>query len=97
MAAHSSILAWRSHRWRSLAGYSSWGCEESDTTEVTWHSTGGGELPVVSHILLCILVISCFVSSIFCLIWYTSFFLMFTWLCGVFIAAPGLLRCSLQA
>ena len=87
MAAHSSILAWRSHRWRSLAGYSSWGCEESDTTEVTWHSTGGVELPVVSHILLCILVISCFVSSIFSLIWYTSFFF------NVYLAVWGL-HCS---
>ena len=35
MTTHSNILAWRIHRWRSLAGYSSWGCEESDTTEVT--------------------------------------------------------------
>ena len=26
MAAHSSILAWRSHGQRSLAGYSPWGC-----------------------------------------------------------------------
>ena len=44
MASHSSILAWRvpwrefhsclenSHQ-RSLAGYSPWGCKESDTTE----------------------------------------------------------------
>ena len=33
MATHSSILAWRipgeSHQ-RSLAGYSPWGCKESD-------------------------------------------------------------------
>ena len=28
MATHSSILAWR-----SLVGYSPWGCKESDTTE----------------------------------------------------------------
>ena len=33
MTTHSSILAWKSHGQRSLAGYSSWGCEESDTTE----------------------------------------------------------------
>ena len=32
MATHSSILAWRSHGWRSLAGYSLWGHKESDTT-----------------------------------------------------------------
>ena len=29
---HSSILAWKILQ-RSLAGYSSWGCKESDTTE----------------------------------------------------------------
>ena len=33
MATHSSILAWKSHGWSSLAGYSPWGCKESDTTE----------------------------------------------------------------
>ena len=30
---HSSILAWRSHGLRSLAGYSLCGCKQSDTTE----------------------------------------------------------------
>ena len=51
MATHSSVLAWRIpwtegtsglvflpgefHRPRSLAGYSLWGCKESDTTEAT--------------------------------------------------------------
>ena len=33
MAPHSSTLAWKSHGWRSLVGYSPWGREESDTTE----------------------------------------------------------------
>ena len=33
--AHSSILPGKSHGQRSLAGYSSWGHKESDTTEVT--------------------------------------------------------------
>ena len=35
MATHTSILAWekKSHGQRSLAGYSPWGCKESDTTE----------------------------------------------------------------
>ena len=33
MATHSSILAWRIHGQRSLAGYSPWGRKESDTTE----------------------------------------------------------------
>ena len=30
---HSGILAWRIHGQRSLAGYSSWGHKESDTTD----------------------------------------------------------------
>ena len=34
MATHSSILAWRiPGTERSLAGYSPWGCKESNTTE----------------------------------------------------------------
>ena len=33
MATHSSILAWRILGQRSLAGYSQWGCKESDTAE----------------------------------------------------------------
>ena len=33
VATHSSILAGKSHGQRSLAGYSSWGHKESDTTE----------------------------------------------------------------
>ena len=33
MATHSSILAGKSHRQRSLAGCSLWGRKESDTTE----------------------------------------------------------------
>ena len=33
MVTHSSILAWKTHGQRSLAGYSSWGRKESDTTE----------------------------------------------------------------
>ena len=32
-ATHSSILAWRIHGQRSLAGYSPWSCKESDTTQ----------------------------------------------------------------
>ena len=32
MAIHSSILAWRIHRQRSLAGYSPWGHKELDMT-----------------------------------------------------------------
>ena len=33
MATHSSILAWRIHGQRSLAGYSPWGWKEPDMTE----------------------------------------------------------------
>ena len=33
MAPHSSTLAWKIHGLRNLAGYSSRGHEESDTTE----------------------------------------------------------------
>ena len=33
MATYSSILAWESHGQRNLAGYSPWGCQESDTNE----------------------------------------------------------------
>ena len=33
MAPHSSTLAGKSHRWRSLVGCSPWGCKESDMTE----------------------------------------------------------------
>ena len=35
MEAHSSILPGKSHGQRSLAGYSPWGCKESDMTEAT--------------------------------------------------------------
>ena len=35
LATHSSILAWRIYGQRSLAGYSPWGCTESDMTEAT--------------------------------------------------------------
>ena len=33
MVTHSSILAWRILSQKSLAGYSLWGCKESDMTE----------------------------------------------------------------
>ena len=33
MATHSSILAWRISWTENLAGYSPWGCKESDTSE----------------------------------------------------------------
>ncbi|XDA83897.1 hypothetical protein R6Z07F_013759 [Ovis aries] len=33
MGTHSSILAWKIHGERSLAGYSPWGRKESDATE----------------------------------------------------------------
>ena len=34
-----SILAWETHGQRSLAGYSPWGCKESDTDWLSMHST----------------------------------------------------------
>ena len=37
MATHSSILAWRIPRQRSLAGYSPWDCKELDMTEQQFH------------------------------------------------------------
>ena len=34
MATHSIVfLPGKCHGWRSLAGYTLWGCKESDTTE----------------------------------------------------------------
>ena len=38
MATRSSILAWRIHGQRSLAGYSPRVCKESDTTEAAEHA-----------------------------------------------------------
>ena len=38
MATHSSILAWRIHGQRSLAGYSPWGHTKSDTVERLTHT-----------------------------------------------------------
>ena len=38
MATHSSILAWKTHGQRSLAGCSPWGHKESDTTEQHTHT-----------------------------------------------------------
>ena len=40
MATHSSILAGKFHGWRSLMGYSPWGCKELDTTEQLHWFTG---------------------------------------------------------
>ena len=38
MATHSSTPARKSNGQRNLAGYSPWGCKESDTTEGTEHT-----------------------------------------------------------
>ena len=40
MATHSMQCSYleNSHGQRSWAGYSPWGCKESDTTEATWHT-----------------------------------------------------------
>ena len=37
MANSPAFLPGKSHRQRSLAGYSPWGCKESETTEHTYH------------------------------------------------------------
>ena len=39
MAICTSILPGKFHRRRSLAGYSPWSCQESDTTEHTYTHT----------------------------------------------------------
>ena len=39
MATHSSILAWRIHGQRSLAGYCPWDCKELGTNELTLEVT----------------------------------------------------------
>ena len=39
MATHSIFLPGESHGQRSLAGCGPWGCRESDTTDVTKHTT----------------------------------------------------------
>ena len=43
MKTHSSILAWRPHRERSLEGSGSQGCKELDTTEATPHTRTQGQ------------------------------------------------------
>ena len=50
MATHSSILAGKFHGQRSLAGYSPWGCKESDMTVRL--STGGMSLTPNSQVQL---------------------------------------------
>ena len=39
METHFNTLNGKSHRWRTLAGYSTWGRKESDTTEHTHKRT----------------------------------------------------------
>ena len=34
MATHSSTLTWKIHARRSMVGYSPWGCQELDMTEL---------------------------------------------------------------
>ena len=57
MAIHSSILAWRIHGQRSLAGCNPWGPKESDTNEQLTLSLlgffyGGGEKWLVIYLNL---------------------------------------------
>ena len=56
MAPHSSSLAWKTHGWRSMVGYSPWGCLESDThkesdTTERLNCLGGGGIFI--HIRVC--------------------------------------------
>ena len=51
MAPHSSIIAWKSHGWRSLVGYSPWGGKELDTTE-WFHSLIHSAFPKWEGLLL---------------------------------------------
>ena len=50
------VLLGKSHGWRSLVGYSPWGCKESDTTErlhfLSGASPGVGLLPHVIGLVL---------------------------------------------
>ena len=49
MTTHSSILAWKSHGWKSLADYSPRGCKESDMTEeVCCSNNKSGKLRVTA-------------------------------------------------
>ena len=41
MATHSSILAWKSHRQRSVVGYSPWGCKRVEHSLATEHTRVG--------------------------------------------------------
>ena len=49
MAMHSSILPGKLHGQRSLAGYSPWGCKESDTIECVCTYTLAHTHTVASH------------------------------------------------
>ena len=50
MATHSNILAWKTHRQRSLVGYTPRDHKESDATE--WRRWGGLWLPVRERTLI---------------------------------------------
>ena len=55
MATHSSILAWTESSWtEELAGYSPWGCKESDMTEQlsTQHTHILMYVCIYTHILM---------------------------------------------
>ena len=63
MATHSSILAWESHGWRSLVGYSPRGRKESDRTEwLHFHFHFRGSHPLRDHRWVTA-VITCSVTS----------------------------------
>ena len=49
MATHSSTLAWKSHGWRSLVGYSPQGGKESDRTSLSLSPDGKGSFLKTDH------------------------------------------------
>ena len=49
MATHSSTLAWKSHGWRSLVGYSPQGGKESDRTSLSLPPDGKGSFLKTGH------------------------------------------------
>ena len=52
MVTHSSILAWKIHKQRSLAGDSLWGCKELDMTEqLTLYLISSNSLPNCSVLI----------------------------------------------
>ena len=63
METHFSILAWKNHGHRSLAGYSPGGHKELDTTEHSTAAYSSAEHTVVSLAIYLSMDLSCFQFS----------------------------------